>query len=67
MQWFGPTWGAPCCDPAAQVPTPVGEKCLACNGTIHDMDQGFLIPALADETETYWHLNCFLRNIGVRK
>lgn len=74
MKWFGPTWGAPVCEPDEQAPTPVGEHCLACGGTIRDMDQGFIIPRMIQEGDdfidfapSYWHLNCFLRNIGVLK
>lgn len=75
MKWFGPTWGAPICIPREHVEVPVGEACCICNRTIREEDQGVEIPGVEGDWPrderievrlTFWHLNCFLRNLGVK-
>lgn len=63
--WFGPSWGAPVCDEADHLPTPVGDRCIECMSLITDDDQGMLIP-FADMTPMVlgaYHLMCFLATI----
>jgi len=56
------------CDPADHVATPAGRLCLDCGMVLGEADAGFLIPhvrASGDCTEEPWHLDCFLRSVGV--
>ena len=72
-QWFGTSWGAPVCDPADHVPTPVGQDCLmGCGRVIAADDQGLVLPHsyLDDEGEVRGelrgqHLDCFLKAVGL--
>ncbi len=43
MMWFGASWGAPVCDPALHVATPVSMCCLYCRQPIEPTDQGVLM------------------------
>ena len=71
--WFGESWGAPCCEPADHVATPVGRKCLHCSKPIEATDQGFVSPYVRSEDGTGkgsmvsslepTHLDCFLAAI----
>lgn len=66
MQWFGESWGAPVCDPADHVDTPVDLQCPYCPKQIDEGDQGFLLPFISDETGVTvlaFHRNCLLRSI----
>jgi hypothetical protein len=42
MPWFGESWGAPVCDPADHVETPVGAVCLWCVDLIDEQDSGYV-------------------------
>lgn len=42
--YFGQPWDAPFIDDAEQIPTPVGEPCLACEEPIAEGDQGVVMP-----------------------
>jgi len=72
MRWFGPTWGAPVCDPEEKIPTPIGLPCFACERSIVDGDQGFAVPLVDGVPEAPiatwqpWHLDCFIDSVGVR-
>jgi hypothetical protein len=41
MRWFGESWGAPVCEDAEHVATPVGCECFEC-----ELDQGFMLPTV---------------------
>lgn len=44
MLWFGESWHAPVCsDPAEQVPTPVGARCLQCEVVIREGERGVVL------------------------
>lgn len=60
------TW-RPRFDEIAQIPTPVGESCLACGAAIQADDCGIsMVHMGADETAYRpWHLACFRRSLGI--
>jgi hypothetical protein len=65
VRWFGTAWGAPVCDQALHIPTPVGEQCMGgCNERITETDRGISTPLAGLEntgrTRAYFHLHCFL-------
>lgn len=62
--WFGASWGAPACDESRHLPTPVGQACLACPRRIGADDQGLAVPGPRAGL-SHFHLDCFLRDIGV--
>lgn len=72
--WFGPSWGAPACDPANEVPVPVGMVCIGHAHLHNDRpvailpdDQGITMPRVYEGglvgTVAY-HLDCWLHEIG---
>lgn len=69
MSWFGPSWGAPICDPDEHVSTPAGRSCLHCGKTIVVGDQGLVSPfvrvveGVRVVTSEPTHLDCFMRAI----
>lgn len=64
MRWFGPSWGAPCCDPERHIDTPIGEACAWCDEPIGADDSGVTLGPLASPTDTdHHHLNCWLRQV----
>lgn len=66
MRWFGESWGAPVCDPADHVPTPVGMNCLACPEVIREDDRGFITFYAVNRDEVVWayyHRDCLLTAI----
>lgn len=65
--WFGPSWGAPVCDTARHIPTPLGEECLDCKGVFVDGDQGLTIPGVHDGVADLRsiHIACFWREMGI--
>lgn len=68
VKWFGPSWGAPVCDPARHIDTPVGRPCFYCYEGIREGDQGIAMPYFDDEGRASVvpiGLDCFLRDIGV--
>jgi hypothetical protein len=60
-QWFGDSWGAPCCDPEEHVATPVRESCGECDRRIVEDDQGFVLPGPTGPV--VYHQVCFLRTV----
>lgn len=67
-RWFGPPWGAPVNDPTMEMSVPLGERCIACKEDFEHGDQGLGIAAhtsIAANGQVFYHLNCFLREIGV--
>lgn len=66
--WFGPSWGAPVCDPDGHLPTPVGQSCTDCHQPIKVNDQGLVIPCIYAPGQvrlTAVHIDCFRRGLGV--
>ncbi len=53
--WFGLSWGAPVCDPADQVPVPVGEPCFWCGEAFVARDEGIM-------SNVPMHLDCSMRS-----
>lgn len=69
VKWFGESWGAPICDPRTHIETPDGEACPECHKSIRPGDQGLEIPFIGrpeDPTVLDWHLDCFLKSIGIK-
>lgn len=64
-RWFGPSWGAPVCDPRAHIPTPVGFSCGGCDHEIIDGDNGVVYPYWDGHSVTpmAWHRECNLRQV----
>lgn len=58
MNWFGESWGAPVCNPADKVETPVGQRCQWCLELFGSEDCGLVM--LGGEAE---HRECFLRAV----
>ena len=63
VRWFGRSWGAPVCRPAANVPTPVGEPCAwgGADLPIHLGDQGVGVLDVTTGRFVWYHLDCWLR------
>lgn len=68
-QWFGKSWGAPCCEAELHVETPIFTVCSRCREPILPDAQGFLIPHVEMTGDVYTgsvkaqHLDCFLKGI----
>lgn len=70
-QWFGKSWGAPCCEAELHVATPVNVPCARCKEPIRPGDQGVAMPLVGAISHRqafsvemlYWHLDCFLGGI----
>lgn len=69
-QWFGKSWGAPCCEPKDHAATPAWVQCHRCKEVIMPDDQGLITPlatapgnALAP-TMLAEHIDCFLWHIN---
>lgn len=64
--WFGHSWGAPICDQAEHLPTPIGERCLDCEEVFKGGDQGLTFPGVHDGAVELrsMHIGCFLKMIG---
>ena len=67
MKWFGEPWGAPVCEEATHVETPIGVPCLECEQPVEADDRGVILPFLSMEemTESTFHLGCFLDSLGI--
>lgn len=50
-----------------EIPTPVGEPCLACGAPIEADDCGVSMVHMDDRVDAYrpWHLACFRRALGI--
>ena len=51
----------------AEIPTPVGESCLACGGAIAADDCGVSMVHMDSSGDAYrpWHLACFRASLGI--
>ena len=63
MNWFGESWGAPCCDPDLHVETPAGMGCIECGVAIEVGDQGFISIVYPTNERITYHKVCFLRTV----
>jgi hypothetical protein len=67
MKWFGPSWGAPICEPVDEASSPVGEDCLLCHEPIREGQRGVLL-VFSDEKGSRYvpeHIDCFCRSLGI--
>jgi len=63
MKYFGIAWN-PNIASMIQSPTPVGEKCVWCDESIKEGDDGLILPCLSETiSETPYHQECFLRTV----
>jgi hypothetical protein len=65
-QWFGKSWGAPCCEEDEHVRTPVNEPCARCREPLREGDQGVTTLAYSERRGRHtiaFHLDCFLGGI----
>jgi hypothetical protein len=55
--------------PLEEIPTPVGDHCLACGHAIQADDCGVSMIHLDLNSSTYrlWHLSCFRTAIGIER
>jgi hypothetical protein len=74
--WFGESWGAPMCEDAPHVTTPVGALCLHCEEPVRADDRGVTVPQcglddlarrldperLLAPSRVALHLECHLRD-----
>ena len=60
------TW-RPRLEAIQQIPTPVGESCLACDAPIAADDCGVSMIHMGVDGDAYkpWHLACFRRSLGI--
>jgi hypothetical protein len=77
VRWFGESWGAPMCEEATHIYTPVGMVCEGHNHMhpfggrspfIEEGDQGITLPYIPSEGAVQriaYHLDCWLHEIGV--
>ena len=68
-QWFGKSWGAPCCEEDEHVPTPLWAACLRCKEPIREGDQGIVTPLVSMIGDVYtgttcaYHLDCWTKHL----
>lgn len=68
IRWFGPSWGAPICQPHFQVPWPHDCECVCCGKEFEMSHQGVRLPHLSEPGHvgfSHFHLGCFLVSVGV--
>ena len=68
IRWFGPSWGAPMCQPQFRVPEPLDCECIACGKGFERSNQGVRLPHLSEPGHvgfSHFHLGCFLVSLGV--
>ena len=63
MNWFGKSWGAPCCDTDRHVEAPVGRSCVECDVPIGERDRGFTSVVYPTQEHIAYHRICFLRTV----
>lgn len=67
VRWFGDNWGAPVCEPEAQIDTPLLAPCIRCNEWFHIGDRGVSLiasPSIHPSGRVAYHLMCFLEEVG---
>jgi hypothetical protein len=67
MKFFSNGTWRPRAAEITEVPTPVGESCLACGAAIQPDDCGVLMVHMDRRGDAYrpWHLSCFQRSLGI--
>ncbi len=68
MRWFGESWGAPVCAPDARVERPAG-PCGRCAEPFAEHAQGVVLAGIDAEgrsREVGFHIDCFLKSVGIR-
>ena len=62
------TW-RPRMDTIAEIPTPVGEGCIACDAPIQADDCGVSMIYMGPDGDAYrpWHLACFRKALGIER
>ena len=52
-----------------EIPTPVGESCLACGKPIDAEDCGVSMVHMSESGDAYrpWHLGCFHKDLGIER
>lgn len=53
--WFGESWGAPMCEEANHIPTPVGAFCISCDEPIAVDDHGVVTPQYGLDAQAAEH------------
>lgn len=64
--WFGPSWGAPVCEPERHLDTPMDELCIDCLVPFTEGDSGLSVPFVYEVggwTLTHHHIACFRRGL----
>lgn len=69
MKFFSNGTWRPRPDEIAKIPTPVGERCLACDVAIQADDCGVSMVHMGEGGNAYrpWHLTCFRRSLGIEE
>ena len=67
MKFFSNGTWSPRAKEIAEIPTPVGESCLACGAAIGADDCGVSMVHMDASGNAYrpWHLACFRRSLGI--
>lgn len=67
MRFFSNGTWRPAAPEIEEVPTPIGERCLACDAAIQDGDCGVSMVHMDVSATAYrpWHLACFRRALGI--
>jgi hypothetical protein len=68
VRWFGPDWRAPINESENEMSVPLGEKCDRCHLYFDHDEQGVAIPcspSISENGQVFYHLHCFLAEIGM--
>ena len=67
MKFFSNGTWRPSVREIKEIPTPVGESCLACDTAIQSADCGVSMVHMGESGNAYqpWHLACFRRSLGI--
>lgn len=72
IHWFGPSWGAPMCEPKSRILLPIGRTCIGCKDPFEPSARGVRLPLIEGTDDApraslcYWHLDCFLEHLGIK-
>lgn len=67
MKFFSNGTWRPNAKEIEEIPTPIGESCLACSAPIQPDDCGVLMVHMDARGDAYrpWHLACFRHSLGI--
>jgi hypothetical protein len=65
MKWFGQSWGAPICESADHIATPVGQSCMGCETPFSIIANGLVLPNEDGEHVVFYHVPCLLHELGI--